>query len=104
MGGAVGRVGPEDTAFSNRDAKFNFTILAGWSDAAEDEEYVTWTQSFGDAMKALATGAGYVNYMMDDEGSARVRATYETNFERLVSVKRKYDPTNFFSGNQNIAP
>jgi FAD/FMN-containing dehydrogenase len=104
MEGAVGRVGQEDTAFSNRDAKFNFTILAGWSDAAEDEEYVTWTRSFGDAMKALATGAGYVNYMMDDEGSARVRATYETNFERLVAVKRKYDPTNFFIGNQNIAP
>ena len=104
MGGAVGRVGPEDTAFSNRDATFNFTVLAGWTDPAEDETHANWTRSFGDAMKTLATGAGYVNYMMDDEGSARVRATYERNFDRLVAVKRKYDPTNFFSGNQNIAP
>ncbi len=104
MEGAVGRVGPTDTAFSNRDAKYNFTVLAGWTDANEDEQYVTWTRSFGDAMKSLATGAGYVNYMMDDEGNARVRATYEGNFDRLVAVKRKYDPTNFFSGNQNIAP
>ena len=102
--GAVGRVDPQDTAFSNRDAKYNFTIIASWADPVEDEQYVTWTRSFGDAMKALATGAGYVNYMMDDEGNARIRATYETNFERLVAVKRKYDPTNFFSGNQNIAP
>ena len=104
MGGAVGRVGSQETAFSNRDANFNFTILAGWSDPDEDSVYVPWTRSFGDAMKTLATGAGYVNYMTDDEGSARVRATYEENYDRLVAVKRKYDPTNFFSGNQNIAP
>jgi FAD/FMN-containing dehydrogenase len=104
MEGAVGRVGAQDTAFSNRDAKYNFTVVAGWTEPTEDSLYVPWTRSFGDAMKALATGAGYVNYMTDDEGAARVRATYETNFERLVAVKRKYDPTNFFSGNQNIAP
>jgi FAD/FMN-containing dehydrogenase len=104
MEGAVGRVGAQDTAFSNRDAKYNFTVVAGWTEPTEDGLYVPWTRSFGDAMKALATGAGYVNYMTDDEGAARVLATYETNFERLVAVKRKYDPTNFFSGNQNIAP
>jgi FAD/FMN-containing dehydrogenase len=104
MEGAVGRVGPHDTAFSNRDAKYNFTILAGWTDPADDDLYVDWTRSFGDEMKSLATGAGYVNYMTDDEGMGRIRATYETNYERLVAVKRKYDPTNFFSGNQNIAP
>ena len=55
-------------------------------------------------MKSFATGAGYVNYMTDDEGAKRVPATYETNYERLVAIKRKYDPTNFFSGNQNIIP
>jgi hypothetical protein len=104
MEGAVGRVGARDTAFANRDAKYNFTIVSGWTDIAEDDKYVTWTRAFGDAMKALATGAGYVNYMTDDEGTARVRATYEINYDRLVAVKRKYDPTNFFSGNQNIAP
>ena len=104
MEGAVGRVGPQDTAFSNREAKFNFTILAGWTDPDQDDLYIPWIRSFGDEMKTLATGAGYVNYMMDDEGTARVRATYEKNYDRLVAVKRKYDPSNFFSGNQNIAP
>ncbi len=71
---------------------------------AEDDRYITWTRAFGDAIKTFATGAGYVNYMTDDEGTARVRATYEINYDRLVAVKRKYDPTNFFSGNQNISP
>ncbi len=104
MQGAVGRMGEQHTAFSNRAAKYNFTIFSGWIDRAEDDRYVTWTRAFGDAMKAFATGAGYVNYMSDDEGAGRVRATYEANFDRLVAVKRKYDPTNFFSGNQNIAP
>jgi len=104
MEGAVGRVGVRDTAFANRDAKYNFSIFSAWTDRAEDNRYITWTRAFGDAMKALATGAGYVNYMTDDEGSARIRATYEINYDRLVAVKRKYDPTNFFSGNQNIAP
>jgi FAD/FMN-containing dehydrogenase len=104
MEGAVGQVGVRDTAFANRDAKYNFTILSGWTDRAEDDRYVTWTRAFGDAMKTLATGAGYVNYMTDDEGAARIRATYEINYDRLVAVKRKYDPTNFFSGNQNIVP
>jgi len=104
MKGAVGRVGVRDTAFSNRDAEYNFTIVSSWTDRAEDDRHITWTRAFGDAMKALATGAGYVNYMTDDEGSARIRAAYEINYDRLVAVKRKYDPTNFFSGNQNIAP
>lgn len=102
--GAVGRVGAHDTAFSNRKAKYDFTILGVWHDRDEDAENIKWTRGFGDAVEALATGAGYVNYMTADEGAGRIRATYETNYERLVAIKRKYDPANFFSVNQNIAP
>ena len=104
MHGAVGRVGEQDTAFSNRAAKYNFTILSVWKDSGEDEKNIKWSRELGDAMKSFATGAGYVNYMTENEGAERIRATYEANYEQLVAIKRKYDPTNFFSGNQNITP
>ena len=104
MGGAVARVGEQATAFSNRKAMYNLSLLAGWPDAADDERNIAWTRSNGDALKKFATGAGYVNYMTGDESTERVRATYEANFQRLVAIKRKYDPDNFFSGNQNIVP
>jgi FAD/FMN-containing dehydrogenase len=104
MHGAVGRVGEQDTAFSNRAAKYNFTILSVWKDSGEDDKNLKWSREFGDAMKSFATGAGYVNYMTENEGAERIRATYEANYERLVAIKKKYDPTNFFSGNQNISP
>ena len=103
MGGAVGRVGSTDTAFSNRDAQHNVSILSVWLDASKDENNIAWTRRAGDELKKFSTGGGYVNYMAD-EGEAAVRATYEVNLERLIRVKRKYDPTNVFSANQNIAP
>jgi FAD/FMN-containing dehydrogenase len=102
--GAVARVGEHATAFSNRSAKYNVSILGSWVDAADDTKNIAWTRKFGDELKSFATGAGYVNYMSADESAERIRATYQANLERLRSVKRKYDPGNFFSGNQNIAP
>ena len=103
MGGAIGRVGPTDTAFSNRNARYNASVLSAWLDAADDAANIAWTRSAGDAVQKFGTGGGYVNYM-SDEGEAAVRAAYEVNLERLVEVKRKYDPGNIFSANQNIAP
>jgi FAD/FMN-containing dehydrogenase len=104
LGGAVGRVGATATAFSNREAEYNVSVLSSWVDRSEDEKNIAWTRKFGDELKAFATGGAYVNYMAGDESAANVRAAYEANFQRLVTVKRKYDPNNFFSGNQNIVP
>ncbi len=104
LGGAIRRLGDQETAFSNRGADYNVSVLGTWLEAAEDDDNIAWVRSFGDELKAFATGGAYVNYMAGDEGTASVRAAYESNFKRLVDVKRKYDPTNFFSGNQNIAP
>ena len=50
------------------------------------------------------SAGGYVNFMMDDEGSDRVKSTYGTNYKKLVDIKRKYDPENLFRLNQNIVP
>jgi hypothetical protein len=54
--------------------------------------------------RPFTTGSGYVNFMMGDEGDAQVKATYGANFERLQTVKRKFDPNNVFRVNQNIKP
>lgn len=104
LGGAVGRVGEHETAFSNRAAKYNASILTAWLDREEDERNIAWTRAFGDELTAFATGAGYVNYMTADEGTKRIQATYEANLDRLRKIKKKYDPENFFNSNQNIAP
>jgi FAD/FMN-containing dehydrogenase len=104
MGGAVGRVGAQDTAFSNRHAQYNTSVFGTWVNADEDERNIAWVRTFGDELRQFATGGAYVNYMAADEAAGNIRAAYEANFKRLTEVKRKYDPTNFFSGNQNIAP
>lgn len=104
LGGAVSRVGEQETAFANRGANFNVSVLGSWLDPAADEQNIAWTRNFGDELKAYSTGGAYVNYMARDASADNVRAAYEANFERLVAVKRKYDPDNFFSSNQNIAP
>jgi len=72
--------------------------------AYDDEPNISWVRTFGDELKAFATGGAYVNYMASDESAGNVKAAYETNFKRLTEVKRKYDPTNFFNVNQNIVP
>ena len=104
MGGAIRRLGEHDTAFSNRSAEYNVSVLTEWTEPADDAANVAWTRAFGDELEAFATGAGYVNYMTDDEGPERIRSTYETNLAQLIEVKRRYDPENFFSSNQNIKP
>jgi FAD/FMN-containing dehydrogenase len=104
LGGAIAAVGENATAFSSRGANYNSSVLSSWTDATDDDENIAWTRSFGDELKEFATGAAYVNYMTGDEGAERLRSTYETNLEQLIEVKRKYDPDNVFSGNQNIAP
>ena len=103
MGGAIARVGQNETAFANRGANFNVSILSSWMDPADDERNIAWTRATGDELKSFSEGGAYVNYMADED-AANVRAAYEANFDRLVEVKRQYDPDNFFKANQNIRP
>lgn len=101
--GATIRVKPSETAFSHRADSYDFAIISQWSDPADDERNVTWTREFFDAMHAEVERGVYVNNL-GDEGEERVRAAYGPNYERLVAIKAKYDPTNFFRLNQNIKP
>jgi hypothetical protein len=105
LGGALGRVGAEDTAYGQRDAAHNVNINAVWTeDDPEPERHIAWARDFFDALLPHAGGRVYVNFL-GDEGRDRVRAAYgERNYERLARLKRVYDPSNLFRLNQNIQP
>jgi FAD/FMN-containing dehydrogenase len=105
LGGALGRVGESETAFSQRQAAHNVNINAVWTEDDPDaERHIGWARGFFDAMQPHASGRVYLNFL-GDEGPDRVRQAYGTEqYERLVELKRKYDPTNFFRLNQNIEP
>jgi FAD/FMN-containing dehydrogenase len=93
-----------DSALSHRDAPWNFNINAIWENADEDAQHIGWAQGFFAAMEPYSTGGVYVNFL-GNEGEARVRAAYDPGkYERLVALKDRYDPTNFFRLNQNIKP
>jgi hypothetical protein len=101
--GAACRVGATDTAFSAREPGFNFAVWALWQDPAEARRATAWGRGFWDAMQPFLRTAVYSNYL-EDEGEGRARAAYGVNYDRLVALKNKYDPTNFFRLNQNIKP
>jgi FAD/FMN-containing dehydrogenase len=102
--GAAHRVGSGDTAFGYRDARYGQVIVGVDPDPANNEHMSAWTRDYHDALHPHSAGGAYVNMMMHDEGPDRVRASYRGNYDRLVEVKRQYDPANLFRVNQNIAP
>jgi FAD/FMN-containing dehydrogenase len=103
LGGAVGRVEVSATPYAGREAVAGFHCLAGWMDPSEDESVMTWASEVHDAMAAHATGGVYVNLIADDE-DGRVPAAYGPNYDRLVQLKKQWDPTNLFNSNYNIPP
>ena len=103
LGGAVSRVGRDETAFDGRDAPYSFLVVSVWPDAKDSEQNVRWTDELWQAMQPFASGGVYVNYL-GEEGQDRVEAAYGRNYERLVALKTKYDPTNAFRCNQNVRP
>jgi FAD/FMN-containing dehydrogenase len=105
FGGAVARVPRDATAFDNRDADYNLVIVSRWADPAASALNVAWARSTSDAAKPFTNGRVYVNYIGAGEAPDRVRAAFSPEkFARLVSIKRKYDPSNVFRMNQNIPP
>jgi FAD/FMN-containing dehydrogenase len=104
MGGAIARVPHDETAYVHRDAPFIININAAWTDPAESEAYIRWARDYWSAMLRYSAGGVYVNFL-NDEGQDRVKAAYDRpTYERLVALKQKYDPDNFFHLNQNITP
>jgi len=103
LGGAMARVAQSATAFAHRDANFMVSVVGGWEAEEQRGESQAWVRGLWNALQPKASGV-YVNFLSDD-GDARIREAYPgASYERLVSVKRQYDPSNVFSVNQNIHP
>ena len=97
LGGAVARVGVEDTAFANRKARYNLGISAGWADPTCDAEIMGAARATYDKLKRFSDGTVYLNYLDHDE-LGRAKEGFGPNFARLQQVKQQYDPNNVFGG------
>jgi hypothetical protein len=102
--GAVHHVGSGDTAWSCRDATWSMVVAGIDPDPQKAGPITRWTKAYWEAVHPFNLAGAYPNFMMDDEGEGRVRAAYGGNYDRLSTLKRKYDPENLFRVNQNIRP
>ena len=104
VNGAAHRVGKHDTAWSYRDATWSEVIVGADADPANTDRIINWVRTSWDAVHPYSAGGAYVNFMMEEEGDERVKASYRDNYTRLAAIKSTYDPANFFRVNQNIKP
>ena len=106
LGNAANRVSSEATAFGHRNARYNLNLIGQWTERSEAERHIQWVRRLWEALTPYGTGGVYVSNVGSeaDEGTAGIRAAYGANYERLVELKQKYDPSNFFRSNQNIRP
>ena len=103
LGGALNERDADDGAVGNRDARFALGVLGMWdADQPAAETFPEWVRGTWERIRGFSTGATYINFQTADEGDDRIRATYGANFDRLVAVKRAYDPDNVFRVNRNV--
>jgi hypothetical protein len=103
LGGVAAQVSAQDTAFGDRSAPFIVNLLANWSDESDDTANISWVRGLFNQLRAAMKPGVYVNFMSGDEQD-RVPEAYRERWDRLVAIKRRYDPNNFFRLNQNISP
>jgi FAD/FMN-containing dehydrogenase len=103
INGAAHRVGNSDTPWAYRNANWAHVIVGVDPDPANNDRLIAWARQYWDAVHPYSAGGAYINFIME-EGEDRIKATYRDNYARLVEIKSKYDPTNFFRVNQNIKP
>ena len=102
-GGAVDRVARDATAFWHRGDLYTLILQTRGDDPAEDEKNIAWARSQWPALEKFTTGF-YANLNQAEGKTSLVREAYGNNYERLLSLKRKYDPANLFRLNANIDP
>jgi FAD/FMN-containing dehydrogenase len=103
INGAAHRVAPDETAFAYRDANFATVIAGMWPDPAQNKANIQWVRDYYNATAPESEKGGYINFMSEDD-QGRIKDNYKGNYQRLVNVKKQYDPDNLFHVNQNIKP
>jgi FAD/FMN-containing dehydrogenase len=104
LGGAVGSRPNDHSAVGNRDAAAVLNITASWDKKEEDPAHVEWARSTWRDMRRFSTGGTYVNFLTEEETADRIAAAYGKNLARLSEIKARWDPTNLFRLNKNVAP
>lgn len=92
------------SAAGNRDARLVLNITTAWEKSEGDEVNIEWARTAWQDLRRFSTGGTYINFQTQDEGQERIRAAYGQNYDRLVEIKRKWDPENLFRMNKNIIP
>jgi len=103
LGGAAARVGADETAFGDRTSPFILNLLANWSEPSADAGNVAWIRGVFNKLRPAMKPGVYVNFMSGDEQD-RVPEAYQQRWDRMVTIKSQYDPSNFFRLNQNVPP
>jgi FAD/FMN-containing dehydrogenase len=103
IGGQTARVRPEAMAYSSRDARYVMNVHGRWESADDDERCIAWARAFFAKAKPFASSGAYINFLTEEE-TDRIEFAYGETYDRLVELKKKYDPTNLFRMNQNIKP
>jgi len=105
-GGAINKVGSEDTAFTERSAPWMASVDGNWPDPSENDDNVGWVRDAWSAISKFGTGSVYLNFtgISDEETDVGVDSAHGKNLRRLSEIKAKYDPDNFFRLNNNITP
>jgi FAD/FMN-containing dehydrogenase len=105
LGGAMNRRHPQVTAFGQREAGHMLSLDSAWNDPRDTGANLAWTQGFWRAAQRFASEGPYLNFLgLGEEAGDLVRQAHGLNYERLVRLKRQYDPSNLFRFNQNISP
>jgi FAD/FMN-containing dehydrogenase len=105
LAGALNEHTGDDGAVGNRDVRYVMGVKGMWApDEPDADAFRRWVRDAGQQVRRFSTGSTYINFQTADEGEERIRATYGSNYERLVEIKRRYDPDNLFRVNSNINP
>jgi hypothetical protein len=103
LGGALNERAVGESAVGNRDARYGCGVIGCWPPGVPGEEgFPQWVRDAWERILPFSTGGGYVNFQTEDEGDDRIRAAYGENFERVLAIKRAYDPGNLFRSNRNV--